>query len=71
TEEYLRRQLSLPPKVSINLWAVPEPADGGRPTTPLPMLIKLAIHGSGKERLTLREICAELAKRFQWYREHD
>ncbi|KAJ7809485.1 hypothetical protein B0H14DRAFT_2379709, partial [Mycena olivaceomarginata] len=34
------------------------------------MLIKLAIYGSPKKRLTLQEIYQELATRFQWFREN-
>ncbi|KAJ7929469.1 hypothetical protein B0H13DRAFT_1462436, partial [Mycena leptocephala] len=36
----------------------------------LPMLIKLTIHGSPQKRLTLQEVCEELAKRLLWFREH-
>ncbi|KAJ7470753.1 hypothetical protein FB451DRAFT_1037323, partial [Mycena latifolia] len=69
--DYLRRQLNLPPGVPVNLWSVPEPADGEKPSIPLPMLIKLAIYGSKEKRLTLQEIYGELAQRFQWFREHN
>ncbi|KAJ6492494.1 hypothetical protein DFH06DRAFT_1005747, partial [Mycena polygramma] len=68
--EYLRQQLNLPPGVVPNLWCLPEPAGGGKPTIPLPMLIKLAIYGSPKKRLTLQEIYMELGHRFTWFREN-
>ncbi|KAF8156304.1 hypothetical protein K438DRAFT_1732429 [Mycena galopus ATCC 62051] len=68
--EYLRNQLNLPFGATVNLWSLPEPAGGERPSIPLPMLIKLAIYGSPKKRLTLQEIYGELANRFQWFREH-
>ncbi|KAJ7505606.1 hypothetical protein B0H11DRAFT_352892 [Mycena galericulata] len=67
---YLRQQLNLPPNAVVNLWSIPDPASGEKPTIPLPMLIKLAIYGSEKKKLTLQEIYTELAKRFQWFREH-
>ncbi|KAJ7692123.1 hypothetical protein B0H17DRAFT_934308, partial [Mycena rosella] len=68
--DYLRHQLNLPQGAVVNLWSVPEPAGGEKPSIPLPMLIKLAIYGSDKKRLTLQEIYLELIKRFQWFREH-
>ncbi|KAJ7788589.1 hypothetical protein B0H14DRAFT_2398206 [Mycena olivaceomarginata] len=70
TGDYLRRQLNLPAGATVSLWSLPEPAAGEKPTTPLPMLIKLAIHGSTMKMLTLQEIYKELASRFQWFHEH-
>ncbi|KAJ7278937.1 hypothetical protein C8J57DRAFT_1059638 [Mycena rebaudengoi] len=68
-DDYLRRQLSLPPDVSVNLWAIAE-VPGERPSVPLPILIKLAIHGSPEKKLTLQGICHELAQRFSWFKQH-
>ncbi|KAJ6577970.1 hypothetical protein B0H19DRAFT_932648, partial [Mycena capillaripes] len=68
--DYLRGQLNLPPGAAVSLWCLPEPAGGEKPTIPLPMLIKLAIYGSAKKRLTLQEIYQEIAGRFTWFREH-
>ncbi|KAJ7501401.1 hypothetical protein B0H11DRAFT_1713673, partial [Mycena galericulata] len=67
---YLRQQLNLPPNAVVNLWSIPNPASGEKPTIPLPMLIKLAIYGSEEKKLTLQGIYTDLAKRFQWFREH-
>lgn len=68
--DYLRQQLNLPPGAMVSLWCLQEPAGGEKPTIPLPMLIKLAIYGSQKKRLTLQEIYQEIANRFTWFREH-
>jgi hypothetical protein len=68
--DYLRNQLNLPPGTNVSLWSLPDPEGGEKPTIPLPMLVKLAIYGSPKRRLTLQEIYAELSNRFQWFREH-
>ncbi|KAJ7732166.1 hypothetical protein B0H16DRAFT_1328947 [Mycena metata] len=69
--EYLRSQLNLSPGAAQpSLWSLPDPPNGQKPSIPLPMLIKLAIYGNPKKRLTLQEIYAELAMRFEWFREH-
>ncbi|ETW82726.1 hypothetical protein HETIRDRAFT_244448, partial [Heterobasidion irregulare TC 32-1] len=39
-----------------------------KPNYPLPTLIKLAIHGSAHQRLTLQEIYGAIEDRFEWYR---
>lgn len=52
--EYLREQLKLPAGAIISLWSLPDPPAGEQPGTPLPMLIKLAIHGSPMKMLTLQ-----------------
>ncbi|KAG8212907.1 hypothetical protein J3R82DRAFT_11259 [Butyriboletus roseoflavus] len=67
---YLRQQLGLSANDSIGLHSLPDPAPGEKPSTPLPMLVKLAIYGSPKKQLTLQEIYIELEKRFEWFREH-
>lgn len=69
TEEYLRQQLDIRPYQPVNLWALPDPPPGQKPSQPLPVLIKLAIHGSPKKKLTLREIYLALEERFVWFRE--
>ncbi|KAF7334123.1 Winged helix DNA-binding domain-containing protein [Mycena venus] len=68
---YLRKKLKLPPNAPVNLWSVREPAGGGKPSIPYPMLIKLAIYGSLNKRLTLQEIYFELTNRFAWFRDHN
>ncbi|KAJ7085393.1 hypothetical protein B0H15DRAFT_846721 [Mycena belliarum] len=70
TAEYLRRQLCLVPGVPVNLWAIADPADGQKPFASLPTLVKLAIHGSPRKRLTLQGICDALVARFTWFHEH-
>lgn len=70
TEEYLRQQLNIPPFTRVDLWALPDPPPGQRPSQPLPVLIKLAIHGSPKHKLTLREIYLALEERFVWFKEN-
>ncbi|KAH0833463.1 hypothetical protein J3R83DRAFT_12583 [Lanmaoa asiatica] len=67
---YLRQQLGLSPHEPIGLYSLPDPASGEKPSTPLPMLIKLAIYGSPNKQLTLQDIYTELENRFQWFREH-
>ncbi|KAJ6460484.1 hypothetical protein C8R47DRAFT_1160911 [Mycena vitilis] len=69
-EEYLRRQLNLPPGVIPTLWCLPEPAGGGKPAIPTRLLVEIVIHSSQKKSLTLQEICNELASRFTWFREN-
>ncbi|KAF7307739.1 Fork-head domain-containing protein [Mycena kentingensis (nom. inval.)] len=68
--DYLRRQLCLAPTVAVDLYAIADPPDGQKPFASLPTLIKLAIHGSPKKKLTLQGICEALVKRFAWFHEH-
>ncbi|KAF8135202.1 hypothetical protein EV363DRAFT_1160371, partial [Boletus edulis] len=65
---YLRQQLGLSSHEPVRLQSLPDPPLGEKPTTPLPMLIKLAIYGSPNKQLTLQEIYAGLENRFQWFR---
>ncbi|KAF7292778.1 Fork-head domain-containing protein [Mycena indigotica] len=69
-EDYLRRQLCLAPSVNVDLWAIADPPDGQKPFASLPTLIKLAIHGDPKKKLTLQGICESLVNRFAWFHEH-
>ncbi|KAJ7194958.1 fork head domain-containing protein, partial [Mycena pura] len=68
--DYLRRQLCLSPGVPVDLWAIADPPDGQKPFASLPTLIKLALHGSARQRLTLQGICDALVARFTWFRAH-
>nr|GAT48329.1 predicted protein [Mycena chlorophos] len=68
--DYLRRQLCLAPSVNVDLWAIADPPDGQKPFASLPTLIKLAIHGDPKKKLTLQGICEALVNRFAWFNEH-
>ncbi|KAJ7284479.1 hypothetical protein C8J57DRAFT_995442, partial [Mycena rebaudengoi] len=67
--DHLRQQLNLAPGQPVSLWSFPNPPNGEQPS-PLPLLIKLAIHGSQTGKLTLQEIYAELSHRFAWFQEH-
>ncbi|PCH42524.1 hypothetical protein WOLCODRAFT_163856 [Wolfiporia cocos MD-104 SS10] len=64
----LRQLLGLGPEEEVNLWSLLDPPPGEKPNYPYPTLIKLAIHGSPKKRLTLQEIYGALEERFEWYR---
>lgn len=67
---FLRQQLGLSEQEPVGLHSLPDPAPGEKPSTPLPMLVKLAIYGSPGKQLTLQEIYTELENRFQWFQEH-
>ncbi|KZT02565.1 winged helix DNA-binding domain-containing protein, partial [Laetiporus sulphureus 93-53] len=67
---HLRQLLGLGPDEEVNLYALPDPPPGERPNYPLPTLIKLAIFGSPRKRLTLQEIYAALQERFEWFRDN-
>ncbi|CCM04237.1 uncharacterized protein FIBRA_06404 [Fibroporia radiculosa] len=66
----LRQLLGLGPEDEVSLYALADPPSGEKPNYPYPTLIKLAIHGSPKKRLTLQEIYAALEARFQWFRDN-
>ncbi|KAF9456565.1 hypothetical protein BDZ94DRAFT_1177440, partial [Collybia nuda] len=66
--EYLRGQLNIPFDRAVNLYALPDPPGGTRPTQPLAILMKLAIYGSPHRKLTLREIYTALEERYEWFR---
>ncbi|KAF8645859.1 hypothetical protein AX16_007517 [Volvariella volvacea WC 439] len=66
--EYLRGQFNIPPDRPVDLWALPDPQPGERPPHPLPVLIKLAIYGSEKKKLTLKGIYEAIENRFEYYR---
>lgn len=68
--DYLRQQLDIPIDKSVNLWALPDPPGGEKPSIPYPVLIKLALYGSDRKRLTLQEIYSAIQERFEWYRKH-
>ncbi|KAL0945488.1 hypothetical protein HGRIS_000974 [Hohenbuehelia grisea] len=68
--DYLRAQLNIAPGETVNLWSLPDPPEGEKPSHPLPVLIKLAIHGSPRQKLTLQEIYKALEERFVWFRIH-
>lgn len=67
--DYLRRQLSLPSGQPVSLAALDDPLPGQKPSQSLPILVKLAIYGSPKKRLTLQEIYQAIEQRFEWYRD--
>jgi hypothetical protein len=66
TDTYLRTQIGIPPGIRVDLQAIPSPpTPNEKPQQPLPILIKLAIHGSENGKLTLEEIYAVLEGRFE------
>ena len=52
----------------INLDVLDDPPAGEKPNYPYPTLIKLAIYGSPRKRLTLQEIYQALEGRFEWFK---
>ena len=52
----------------INLDVLDDPPAGEKPNYPYPTLIKLAIYGSTRKRLTLQEIYQALEGRFEWFK---
>lgn len=52
----------------INLDVLDDPPPGEKPNYPYPTLIKLAIYGSPRKRLTLQEIYQALEARFEWFK---
>lgn len=67
TDRYLRNQIAIPDGTRVDLWALPDPPQGQKPQQPLPILVKLAIHGSEKGMLTLQEIYQSLEDRFTYF----
>lgn len=55
----------------IDLWALQDPPGREKPAQTLPNLVKLAIFGSRKKKLTLQEIYRALIDRFDWFKDHD
>lgn len=66
---HLRALLGCPPGAPVGLNALADPPPGEKPNYPLPTLIKLAIYGSPRRRLTLQEIYQALEDRFEWFRQ--
>ena len=66
---HLRALLGRPPGAPVGLNALADPPPGEKPNYPLPTLIKLAIYGSPRRRLTLQEIYQALEDRFDWFRQ--
>ncbi|KZP22620.1 winged helix DNA-binding domain-containing protein, partial [Athelia psychrophila] len=67
----LRHQLGLPRDRTVDLWALQDPPEREKPSQPLPNLVKLAIFGSPKKKLTLQEIYRALVDRFDWFKDHE
>ncbi|KAL6298648.1 hypothetical protein BKA93DRAFT_743792, partial [Sparassis latifolia] len=66
----LRQLLGLGPEEEVSLFSLADPPPGEKPSYPYPTLIKLAIHGSPKMRLTLQEIYDALQERFKWFEDN-
>lgn len=70
-QSLLRAELAIEDEdVEINLWTLVDPGPAVRPDYVYTILIKLAIWGSPKKRLTLGEIYLAIEERFQWFREN-
>ncbi|KAF5359103.1 hypothetical protein D9756_002960 [Leucocoprinus leucothites] len=67
TDKYLRNQIGIPEGTRVDLWALPDPPPGHKPQQPLPILVKLAIHGCERGMLTLQEIYQALEDRFEYF----
>ncbi|KAJ7861555.1 hypothetical protein B0H14DRAFT_3616975 [Mycena olivaceomarginata] len=48
--------------------AIQDPLGGNKPGVPLHILAKMAINGSPRKRLSLKEICDALIECFAWFR---
>lgn len=62
--DYLRNQIKIPRNRPLTLHSLPDPPPGEKPG-PLHVLVKLAIYGSPRQKLTLREIFTALEDRFE------
>jgi len=62
---HLRALLGCPPGAPVGLNEVVDPPSSEKPNYPLLTLIKLAIYGSPRRRLTLQEIYQALGDRFE------
>ena len=70
SDEDIRRLLGLRPDQEISLGALADPPPGERPGQTIPALSQLAILGSPRKQLTLKEIFLALQDRFEWFRVH-
>ncbi|KAJ6579174.1 hypothetical protein DFH09DRAFT_913535 [Mycena vulgaris] len=70
-DDYLRRQLDIPPDIPVDLLCIEEPTDGERPPQHLTTLLKLAIYGSKEKMLTVRDIYQALVDRFAWFKNNE
>ncbi|EIW83753.1 hypothetical protein CONPUDRAFT_163057 [Coniophora puteana RWD-64-598 SS2] len=69
-ETILRWELRVLAPKRLDLWALDDPPPGQAPSHPYKTLNCLAIWGSPKKRLMIREIWQVLMDRFEWYRTH-
>ncbi|GBE77409.1 hypothetical protein SCP_0102820 [Sparassis crispa] len=68
--EVLRADVGLTPDQPLSLLSLPDRTDDCKPEYSYHILIKLAILGSLRQRLSLQEIYKALRERFKWYKEH-
>ncbi|KAK7038613.1 hypothetical protein R3P38DRAFT_2906711 [Favolaschia claudopus] len=67
----LRELLGIPSDKPLNLWSIPDPPEGEKLETSLPILIELAIRGTtlrSEKKLTSHEIRDALVERFDYFR---
>lgn len=69
--DYLRQTLGIAPHLPVNLDILPPEIPGVRPEPKLATLVKLAIYGSERKKLTLQDIYTQIMNRYQWYRDNE
>ncbi|KAJ3727174.1 hypothetical protein DFJ43DRAFT_1001803, partial [Lentinula guzmanii] len=64
----VRRRYDIPESDPVDLTAISDTPDGSRPDATLAKILHLAIAGSPRKKLTLREIFLAIKDRFAWYK---
>ncbi|KAJ7818913.1 hypothetical protein B0H14DRAFT_2837970 [Mycena olivaceomarginata] len=67
-EELRKKRIQLVAGAGLSLRAIQDPPGGNKPGVPLHILAKMAIDGSPRKRLSLKEICDALIEGFAWFR---
>ncbi|KAJ7865446.1 hypothetical protein B0H14DRAFT_3599369, partial [Mycena olivaceomarginata] len=67
-EELRKKRIQLVAGAGLSLRAIQDPPGGNKPGVPLHILAKMAINGSPRKRLSLKEICDALIDCFAWFR---
>ncbi|KAJ3759238.1 hypothetical protein EV361DRAFT_791474, partial [Lentinula raphanica] len=69
--DHVRQRYNIPEGVPVDLTAIPDPPDGSRPRETLAQIASLAIVGSPKQMLAIREMYHTIMQHFTWYRTAD